>query len=156
MIELRPYLDDDEAAVLTLWWDAWHSTRPGLTHPRPFSDWRERWFEQVLPANVVVVASRAGAVVGFAAASVEARELTQIFVSPSQQRAGVGRVLLDWARARMPEGFSLRTQTDNAVARAFYEKHGFAVGPTQTNLFSGMDTVEYRWAPSEASSEVMT
>lgn len=156
MIELRPYVDEDEAAVLMLWWEAWHSTQPGLTHPHPFSDWRKRWFEHVLPANVVFVAIRGRGVLGFAAASLDGRELTQIFVSPTEQRAGVGRLLLDWARARMPEGFTLRTQTDNGVARAFYEKHGFAVGATQANPFSGMDTIEYRWAPSGTSDEDVT
>ena len=70
MVVLNACVDTDEAAVIALWWGSWHSTREGSPHPRPLADWRQRWFEHVLPENVVVVAKREYVVLGFAAANV--------------------------------------------------------------------------------------
>ena len=107
MIRLRPYRDEDRDAVLAIWWDSWHSIRPGLRHPQAFADWRMRWVNDIVPAQAIVVADDEGTVLGFAAAHVEARELTQIFVAPRRTRQGIGHRLLAWAQERMAAGFSL-------------------------------------------------
>src|SRR5262249_17450705 len=75
-IVLRLYRDTDEEAALAIWWDSWHSIRPGLRHPRPFADWRARWVGEIVPEQSIVVADDDGLVVGFAAAHLPARELT--------------------------------------------------------------------------------
>jgi GNAT superfamily N-acetyltransferase len=151
MIDLRPYRDDDLDAVLKIWWDAWHSIRPGLTHPQPFADWRRRWVREIAPAQAVIVAADDGTVVGCAAADLAARELTQIFVAPERNRQGIGQRLLTWAQARMPEGFSLHTLAKNCASRAFYRRHGLVEGHTRSNPINGMPQIEYSWTPPLAN-----
>ena len=151
MIELRPYRDDDRDVVVQLWWDSWHSIRPGLRHPRGFDDLRARWSSEIVPRQRVVVAEDDGAIVGFAAADLEAGELTQIFIAPARKRQGIGHQLFAWAQALMPGGFVLHTLVDNAASRAFYERHGLVAGNTHRNPANGMAVVEYHWPPEVAT-----
>ena len=146
-VTLRRYRAEDQEAVVALWWSSWHSIRPGLSHPRPLLDWRTRWASEIVPRQTIVVAEDDGVVIGFAAADLSARMLTQIFVQPTRKRHGIGRRLLAWARQAMPEGFCLRTLEDNVASRAFYERHGLVAGATQVNPVNGMSTIEYCWTP---------
>ena len=147
MIDLRPYRDDDQDVVVRLWWDSWHSIRPGLRHPREFDELRARWSSEIVPRQRIVVAEDDGAIVGFAAADVETRELTQIFIAPARKRQGIGRRLFAWAQELVPDGFVLHTLVDNVASRAFYERHGLVAGDTRMNPANGMAVVEYRWTP---------
>lgn len=148
MVEVRIYRIEDQEAVVALWWDSWHSIRPGLRHTQPLSDWRRRWVDEIVPAQVIVVAQDERAVVGFAAADVPVSVLTQIFVAPSLKRRGIGQELLAWAQRLMPEGFSLHTLVENVTSRAFYERYGLVAGDRRISEVNGMETVEYRWVPS--------
>ena len=147
MIALRTYREEDEDAVLVIWWNSWHSIRPGLSHPHPFADWRTRWVNEIIPAQEVVVAEDDGIVIGFAVAHIETRELTQIFVAPDRKGQGIGRRLLTGAQERMPAGFSLHTLAENHTSRAFYRRRGFVENDTRTNPINGMRQVEFRWTP---------
>ena len=98
MIALRPYRSEDQDAVVALWWESWHSIRPGLRHPHPLAHWAARWANEIVPRQHVVVAADDGAVVGFAAADVPARVLAQIFIAPARKRQGTGHRLLAWRR----------------------------------------------------------
>jgi putative acetyltransferase len=147
VITLRPYRDEDLDAVVTVWWDSWHSIRAGLRHPHPLARWRTRWAEEIVPRQDVVVAEENGVVVGFAAADVPARVLSQIFIAPARKRQGIGGQLFAWAQATMPHGFTLHTLVDNVGSRAFYEGQGLVAGETEINPANGLRTVEYRWTP---------
>lgn len=146
MTKMRAYRAEDEDAVVRLWWNSWHSIRPGLRHPQPFDAWRTRWANEFAFKQEIVVAHDEDTIVGFAAADVSGCELTQIFVDPSRKGEGIGGQLLTWAKQLMPNGFGLHTLTDNRASRAFYEHHGLIPGDTRINRVNGMETVEYRWA----------
>jgi putative acetyltransferase len=153
MNETRPYRTEDEARVLELWWDSWHSIQPELSHPQTRDGWRQRWLDEIVPRQeVVVVTDDKGIIAGFAAADLVASELTQIFVAPTHKRRGFGRALLTWAETRMRGGFRLRTLVQNVASRTFYEKHGLVEGMTAISPVNGMETIEYRWASSRAVS----
>jgi putative acetyltransferase len=147
MVTLRAYRAEDQETVVRLWWDSWHSIRSGLRHPRPLSDWSTRWSDEIATRQQIVVAEEDGAVVGFAAADLPHRVLTQVFVAPGHKRQGIGRHLLSWAQHAMPDGFRLHTLVDNVASRAFYERNGLVPGSVEVNPVNGMQTVEYRWAP---------
>ena len=148
MLEVRSYRIEDQEAVVVLWWDSWHSIRPGLRHPQTLSHWRRRWVDEIVPAQAIVVAKAEGVVVGFAAADVAVSELTQIFVAPSHKRRGIGQELLAWAQRLMPDGFSLHTLVENVTSRAFYEHHGLVAGDRRISEVNGLETIDYRWVPS--------
>jgi GNAT superfamily N-acetyltransferase len=130
-----------------LWWDSWHSIRPGLRHPDGLDDWRARWSREIVPKQRIVVAVDDGAVVGFAAADLESQELSQIFIAPDRKGQGIGRRLFVWAQEAMPGGFILHTLVDNAASRAFYKGHGLVAGDLRVNPVNGMATIAYRWTP---------
>ena len=122
MIALRPYRDGDQEVVVKLWWDSWHSIRPGLRHPRPFEDVRARWVGEIVPRQRIMVAADDGMVVGFAAADVAHRVLTQIFVAPTSKGQGIGHRLFLWAQTIMPAGFVLHTLVDNRAPHGVSQK----------------------------------
>ena len=146
-VTLRPYRQEDADAVVTLWWESWHSIRPGLRHPHSFEDFRVRWAGHMVSQHEIVVADEDGTVIGFAAAALADRELSQIFVDPRRKRQGLGHRLLAWAQGVMPDGFILYTLVDNVASRAFYERHGLVPGDTKVNRVNGMATIQYRWTP---------
>ena len=148
MITLRPYRGEDQHAVVALWWDSWHSIRPGLRHPHPLAQWAARWADEIVPRQDVVVAVDDGTVVGFAAADAPARVLTQIFIAPGRKHQGIGHQLLVWAQRSMPDGFVLHTLVDNVGSRAFYERYGLLAGNIAINPANGLRTIEYRWTPA--------
>jgi ribosomal protein S18 acetylase RimI-like enzyme len=148
MVTLRPYQVPDRDTVVKLWWDSWHSIQAGLSHSQPLSEWRRRWAEEIVTGQQIVVAEDDGAIVGFAAADVANRVLTQIFIAPGHKRQGIGRQLLAWAQRVMPDGFRLHTLVDNAASRAFYEREGLTAGGVLINPVNRMQTIEYRWMPA--------
>ena len=50
--------------------------------------------------------------------------LDDLYVAPEHAGQGIGSALLDVAKARRPDGFSLWVFEMNAPARAFYARHG--------------------------------
>jgi putative acetyltransferase len=154
VITLRPYRPEDEGRVVRLWWDSWHSIRPALRHPQAFSDFQTRWRSEIVPRHEVVIAADGVTVVGFAAADVSARVLSQIFVQPGRKREGIGSRMLLWARARMPEGFRLETLEDNQTSRSFYERHGLTASDRGFNPVNGLPTVGYSWKPPSEGGEI--
>jgi GNAT superfamily N-acetyltransferase len=82
------------------------------------------WIRDVLLKRCeTAVARRRGTILGFAA--LHGAVLDQLYVLPGHYRRGIGRMLLDWAKARSPNRLWLYTFQRNARARAFYESQGF-------------------------------
>ncbi len=105
----------------------------------------------VLPQQQVWVAAAAGQVVGVASMDAE-NMLTQLYILPEHQGAGIGSALLETAKAARPEGFSLFAFQRNTRARFFYENRGFvavAFGDGSGNE-EGEPDVLYRWTPGDS------
>ena len=85
-----------------------------------------RWWmtQVVVPRLEVWVAERDGTTLGFLALQDEWVE--HLYIDPNAWRIGAGSMLLDHAKQRRPSGLKLWTFQRNALARAFYRKHGFA------------------------------
>jgi ribosomal protein S18 acetylase RimI-like enzyme len=149
MIEIRPYRDEDRAATARLWMASWRSTglsvalEPAetelyaLSHQRIVCELAAEW--------VVHLAWEDGKLVGFLALKPQAGCLDQIFVLPEAQDQGIGRALLDFAKARLPDGIWLRTLKANVRACRFYERNGFTPGESEPHPVLGHPTIIYRW-----------
>ena len=87
-------------------------------------------------------------VLGFAVLAAD--QLLQIHVAPAEQSKGIGNLLLDRAKERRPDGFSLWVFQKNEGARRFYERHGLEL----VQLTDGQGNEErepdaqYAWSPS--------
>jgi GNAT superfamily N-acetyltransferase len=91
---------------------------PALHTPEDDLGWM---IDVVLPHQEVWVAA-CGDTIGFVALTESAVE--HLYIDPPIWRTGAGSALLDRAKVRRPGGFRLWTFQRNAMARAFYRKHG--------------------------------
>lgn len=95
--------------------------------------WSERGFRSVLarPDAVLLVAERAGRVIGHAVAwfAAEEGELADLAVGPAERRQGIGRRLLaavlEVAARRGAARLFLQVRVSNAAARRLYSAAGF-------------------------------
>jgi GNAT superfamily N-acetyltransferase len=90
----------------------------------------------VLAEQHVFVAMRGTTAVGFVAMTPGWVE--QLYVAPECWRTGAGAVLLQQAKQQLSDGFRLWTFQRNAMARAFYRKHGL----TEIRTTDGQDNEE--------------
>ncbi len=85
----------------------------------------ERWYAgKFAEWTWTLAAFDADVMAGFIAMT--EKHVDQLYVDPSCQRAGVGSALLDRALRSWPGRITLHVFEENAPARAFYDKHGFA------------------------------
>jgi ribosomal protein S18 acetylase RimI-like enzyme len=111
------------------------------------------WFaERLFATNEVWLAEAGGAPAGYIA--FRPGFIEHLFVDPSRQGAGLGPRLMEKAKASFAE-LSLWTFQQNLRARAFYEKHGFAV-VMETDGHDNeekLPDVLYRWMRSEPGAD---
>jgi putative acetyltransferase len=145
---LRPFQSADLERVVSLWYDTWHQTFPGLTHPHPLALWKQRFHQDFVNQASIWVAECSGIVVGFMVVMMAQQSLEQIFVDPHFQHRGIGSLLLSKAKALCPQGLRLRTLQQNQAASAFYEQHDFLPSGLGVNKVNHQPDVEYTWRPA--------
>jgi putative acetyltransferase len=122
-MNLRAYAPGDEAALAEIWFGGWLSV--GLEHPVVTkAELAERLRRELAERWELTVAEADGRLLGFLAIVQSEQRLDQLFVAPEAQGRGIGRLLFEVAKQRMPDGFWLSTQPANARARGFYERSG--------------------------------
>jgi GNAT superfamily N-acetyltransferase len=134
----------DELIVM---WRASFEAGVGVVDPHPIADQRDYFLREVLPRNAVRFAFVSGELAGFVAASHES--VAQLYVRVGFQRQGVGTRLLEWAKSNSGGSLWLYTFARNGVARAFYEKNGFADVAHGFEPFWQMEDVRYEWTRDE-------
>jgi ribosomal protein S18 acetylase RimI-like enzyme len=150
---IRPYEEDDRADVVYLSIRAWTPVHDSMRevmgrqvfdlHHRP--DWRAKQTKDVEAVladkeTMVWVAERDGAVVGFAAAILNADEqmgeLRMVAVDPDDQNRGLGTELTNLATESMRQmgmthaAISTGGDPGHAAARRTYEKAGYRPFPS--------------------------
>lgn len=135
-----------EEAMLVPLVDMWRASFEygvGIVDPHPIEGQREFFTSQLLPRNQVDVALRGGEIVAFMASNRES--IAQLYVRVGRHREGIGTRLLDLAKSRSAGSLWLYTFARNAVARRFYERHGFVdVGHGFENMWQ-LEDVRYEW-----------
>jgi ribosomal protein S18 acetylase RimI-like enzyme len=127
------------------------SFRATYAFPLAHSDDQVRaWLRIVVDSGATEtwIAVHDGRVVGMMV--VGPNDLDQLYVAPGHQGRGIGRRLVDLAKAISPAGLTLYTFQVNGRARRFYERNGFTVdglGDGSTNEERQPD-VRYVWRPS--------
>jgi len=153
---VRSYRSADLDEVTAMW----RASRRAAFHYVPLHqaytpDDDLRFFRDVIAAEYTVwLAEHDRRIVGFMAlngapaADSGQVVLEQLFIAVDRQRQGVGTLLLTVAKQLAPRGLRLFTFQRNAAARAFYERHGFAllrfgVSPAPESE----PDIEYQWVP---------
>lgn len=94
----------------------------------------------------VFVAGRARDVLGYLA--LDGSYVNRLYVDPPYQGQGIGRRLIEHARALSPAGLELHTHQQNEAACAFYQRLGFvAVRYGVSPAPESAPDVEYHWRP---------
>ncbi len=133
MITMRLFKESDRAALIALWQAC------GLTRPWNDPD-QDISFCIASPAASILVAEENGAVIGSAMVGHDGHRgwIYYVAVSPTQQKAGLGRKLMaaaeDWCRQRGVPKLMLMVRPENAAVPAFYETLGY--GEEQRVIFS--------------------
>jgi GNAT superfamily N-acetyltransferase len=144
-IVICPYREADHQASVRLWLASWRSTGLAVAQLASESVLLDRIPRELAAGWEVHLAWDGGTLAGFLALEPALGCLDQLFVAPQAQGRGVGRVLLDFAKDRLPNGLWLRTAAGNVRACHFYERNGLRRGETQTHPTLGHQTVIYRW-----------
>jgi GNAT superfamily N-acetyltransferase len=154
-VTIRPAVAGDATAVA----DVYLASRrqdvafAPLAHGEDDVRW---WVAEVLlqDGDVQVAVDAAGEVVGMLSTSSAdgVGWVDHLYVAPGRTGAGIGRALLDVVRQRLGPPLRLYTFQQNAGARRFYEREGFAV----LRHNDGSDNEEhvpdvlYEWDPAAA------
>ena len=120
---IRKYDPDDFSELLDVWYDAARLAHPFWT-PDHFERERRDISQKLLPTAETWVFESEGRVVGFV--SLLGNEVGGLFVAPGSHRKGIGRALMDHARASR-DHLELDVFEANDIGRAFYDAYGFVV-----------------------------
>ena len=115
----------DAAAVAAIHLAARESELPFINWAHPPDDVRRWVSEHLVAGGGVTLAETGGTPLGYLARHGE--WVDHLYVAPAHLRRGIGRRLLDHAKAEHPGGLRLWCFQRNHRARAFYETQGFAI-----------------------------
>ncbi len=142
---IRRYVPGDKEAVLGVWYQSSQVAHP-FWAGEIFEHERKAIAEQFLPRAETYVFERAGAVVGFI--SLLGTEVGGLFVTPRYHREGIGRALMDEARATR-DHLELDVFEANVIGRAFYERYGFRVVGARVDEATGFRVLRLGLPPNK-------
>jgi ribosomal protein S18 acetylase RimI-like enzyme len=128
-MQVRPYEDADEAAVVALWNEV---LPPNAPHNDPATSIRKKL---AVERDLFFVAVVDGAVVGTVMGGYDGHRgwVYSVAVWPGQRRRGIGAALIRRLEAALTERgclkINLQVRESNAGVIGFYEKLGYAVEP---------------------------
>ena len=166
---IRPATVDDAERLAEIHIQSWQAAYAGLLeadyldglsgqHEERAGQWRD-WLAIDSRQRLVLVATDGDTVVGFAHAGpagdkdLDARhtaELYAMYLDPGHYRRGFGSELMtavfEELRNRAAAGARLWVMTDNAPARAFYERHGWEPDGKESDLCLGITIPSMRYS----------
>jgi ribosomal protein S18 acetylase RimI-like enzyme len=99
---------------------------------------------QILPEEFeIFLALLDGKVIGMAAYN--KTEISQLYIHVEYQGRGIGRMLLDNAKAKSSGRLTLYTFEVNRTAQRFYEKNGFVVIGRGHENEEDLPDIQYEW-----------
>jgi GNAT superfamily N-acetyltransferase len=120
---IRAYSPADAEACARIFDRAWHAG-----HPYAPRDIGRAAFEAETRGERILVAEAEGVIVGFASLHEPGRFIHHLYVDPDRRGQGIGAALLERALAVTEGKASLKCQTRNVQALAFYRRHGWTPG----------------------------
>jgi ribosomal protein S18 acetylase RimI-like enzyme len=130
-ITIRPYHEEDQDSVLTLWNKVFPGSPP---HNNPVRDLRTR---SKIPPELFLVAVREGKIVGTLLASCEGKQgwVYYLGVDPDHRRQGIGTRLMKRVEATLAglgcKELHFQIWASKAEVQAFYESLGYIIESQQ-------------------------
>ena len=142
---IRPARPDEYDEIARVWMNSWVST--GLEEASNFllAKLRARIPMEIEKGWSLHVADDGGTLAAMLALHLPDRYLDQLFVAPEYQGRSVGRMLLAFTRAQLPDEIWLRCVRENEKAWRWYEREGFVFEKEQIEPMTGFVMKYYRW-----------
>ncbi len=137
---IRKYDPHDLVELIGVWYDAAQIAHPFWTS-KIFDRERRNISDKFLPIAETWVFEEEERVVGFIA--LLDNEVGGIFVSPRRQGRGIGRALMDHARASR-DHLELDVFEANEIGRAFYDAYGFDIVGERQDEETGLRVLRLR------------
>ena len=144
-IIIRPARADEYDAVARVWMDSWVSTGLEEASQSLLAKLCARVPQEVEAGWSLFVADDRGMLAAMLALHLPKLYLDQLFVAPSYQGNSLGRKLLAFSRAQMPDEIHLRCVRENEKAWRWYEREGFVFEQEQVEPMTGFVMKYYRW-----------
>jgi putative acetyltransferase len=106
----------------------------------------------LLEERTLLVAEEHGEIIGYLSMNLDDGFVPALYLRPSARGKGVGRMLLDAAKAAHPGGLELTVFDRNTEALRFYAREGFREDPARRDNTTeeGIPTLWMRWPGGEA------
>jgi len=142
---IRPARADEYDDIARVWMESWVST--GLDEASNFllANLRARIRKEIADGWSLYVADDNGVIAAMLALHLEKRYLDMLFVAPAYQGRSVGRQLLAFTRAQLPDEIRLRCVRENEKAWRWYEREGFMFEKEAIEPANGFMMKYYRW-----------
>jgi ribosomal protein S18 acetylase RimI-like enzyme len=146
---IRPARREEYDRIARIWMDSWVST--GLEAASNFllAKLCARIPIEVENGWSLFVADDDGALAAMLALHLPKLYLDQLFVAPDYQGQSLGRTLLAFTRAHLPDEIHLRCVRENEKAWRWYEREGFLFEKEQVEPMTGFVMKFYRWKKQE-------
>ncbi len=144
-VAIRPAVPGDAAACAAIL-NAWIDATDWMPRCHAPEDVERHCREFVLVEREVAVAERVGQVVGYSAVDVARSYVTALYVDAKARGSGIGKSLMDLAKANAPGVLNLWTFVANTHAQRFYQREGFQeAGRSDGDNEEGLPDILYRW-----------
>ena len=144
---LRPATANNAPAIAAILND-WIDETPWMPRIHTPAEVEAYFRDTVLAQQLCWVGMRGTAIAGFLALDPADTLVTSLYLAPSARGAGLGKALLNRAKAECPTGLGLWTFVANTGARRFYQREGFReVARTDGDNEEGLPDILLRWAP---------
>jgi ribosomal protein S18 acetylase RimI-like enzyme len=142
---IRPALPDEHDEIARVWMNSWVST--GLEEASNFllAKMRARLRQEIEKGWSLFVADDRGTLAAMLALHLPKLYLDQLFVAPEYQGQNLGRELLAFTRAHLPDEIYLRCVRENEKAWRWYEREGFVFEKEVVEPMTGFVMKYYRW-----------
>jgi GNAT superfamily N-acetyltransferase len=136
---------DEHDEIARVWMESWASTGLEETSNFLLAKLRARIPLEIEQGWTLYVADDDGTLAAMLALHLPKLYLDQLFVSPQYQGQGLGRRLLAFTRAHLPDEIYLRCVRENEKAWRWYEREGFVFEEEVADPMTGFVMKYYRW-----------
>jgi ribosomal protein S18 acetylase RimI-like enzyme len=148
---IRPARAEEYDEVARVWMNSWASTGIDTASDLLLTQLRARVRTDLANGWSLYVADDGGRLAAMLALHLPDNYLDQLFVAPEYQGKSLGRMLLAFTRAHLPDEIWLRCVRENEKAWRWYEREGFVFEKEAVSPVTGHMMKYYRWKKEGAT-----